>query len=419
MRIFQLKTGATLQDMILIFDEAHNIEKSAKDIYEKHLSDQRIGSGIGEIDTILEEMTELRARYSRGGMYDSVIDETLLKNFGFSEQALKESQKFLKTVLLDSLMKLNVSDLDQSKATDNYNDSLISIADPALPFRERRDDFTVKLMNHGNKESILKELNKILMIGTLFETMKQQEAPDDPELMVISSCKTIANFFLTYLDVQTKNGYYPYLSLKKQENGVVRRRLNIHLSLPDIITAPVLNNVFGAILMSATLAPFETLKDVLGIQRETVEYMIGLQFPLQNRKTYVVTRDAKYDYLAGENFKKEAPDRLVSANNENPASLKYIQDSLEAVIDGADSNVLIFFQTKTHAIQHYGLLWHKYGSRVLLNRDSNSSHESKSLFYRMGEEGRRGILCTYIGGTLTEGVDKRRLEFSSPDSYDP
>lgn len=108
--------------------------------------------------------------------------------------------------------------------------------------------------------------------------------------------------------------------------------------------------------MSATLEPFDVLKQVLGIERETVERTEGLQFPLKNRRTYVVRRDKELDVGWDRIKYKNVPDMLVSKNDTNPASEKYQQNTVENIIDGSNRSVLIFFKNKKEARKYYNLL---------------------------------------------------------------
>jgi DNA excision repair protein ERCC-2 len=389
MHIFEFFTGKSLKDMIIIFDEAHNIEKAAKDVYKQGVSENTLRKGLAEIDTILGLMREGH-------------------DLGLDMYQLEKSRVFFQSVLMDSLMELKIPENDTQKATHSYDDSEIRIADPEKPYYERPDEFTDLIISRvetvGGEQYVRTNLDLLSEIG-----LKYQDAckKSDPEHNSTSKCTTIAEFFREYLDIPNQNGYYPYLSVRKNQYGAILRRVSIHLSLPDIITAPVLNEVFAGVLMSATLEPFDTLKKILGISREQdpIEHTVGLQFPRHNRRTYVVTRDARNDRLAGAQPQKHAPDRLVSTNDFNPASERYIQDSLEAVIDGANSNVLIFFKTKAQALQYYPWLRGKYGERLLLNDASHSSGEVKDIFFKMGADGKQAILCTYLGGSLTEGVD--------------
>lgn len=387
MHIFKKFTGKSLQDMIIIFDEAHNIEKVAKNVYKRGISQQTLIKGRTEIDTILEEMKK--------GL-----------EFGLDMRQLERSQEFIKNVLLPSLMGIEISDDHIKKVTKSYEESEIPIADPDKPYDERTDELAQRLINHvedaGGEQYLRTNLD---ILGDIGQKYQEKCKNNDPEHESRSNCTIIADFFKEYLDIPKQNGYYPYLSIRKNNHGDIVRRVSIHLSLPKIVTAPILNEVFAGVLMSATLEPFDTLKKVLGISRETVVRTTGLQFPLYNRRTYVVTKDAQNRNEPGRRS-KIAPDRLVFENDTNLDSIKYIQESLESVIDGSNRNVLIFFKTKTQASEYYNRLKSKYGERLLLNA-SNSPNDVKNTFFKMGQDGKGGILCTYLRGTLTEGVDFR------------
>ncbi len=384
--IFEYFTCKSMQDMIIIFDEAHNIEKVAKGVYSHGISNQTLHGGLTEIDTIIEEI--------RKGI-----------DFGLDMRQLEKSREFIKNVFLNPLMELKISETDIQNAKRSYADSEISIADPDKPYCDRSDEFTDmilrKVENMGGEQYVRTNLDILDDIGQKY---KDKFKKSDPEHNSKSKNTTIAKFFIEYLDIHKQNGYYPYLSIKKSSLGTITRRINIHLSLPNIISAPIMNTIFAGVLMSATLEPFSILKEVLGISRECAEHTVGLKFPLENRRTYIVTRDVRNDYLAGVH-QKHAPDRLVSKNDDNPASLLFIQNSIEAVIDGSNNNVLIFFKTKNQAAQFHSRLQSKYGDRILLNVESDSVGEIKDVFYQKGYEGKRAVLCTYLGGSLTEGVD--------------
>ncbi len=95
--------------------------------------------------------------------------------------------------------------------------------------------------------------------------------------------------------------------------------------------------------MSATLEPFDVLKQVLGIRRETVERTEGLQFPLKNRRTYIVGRNKELDVGWDRIKYRYVPDMLVAQNDTNPVSEKYQQNTVENIIDGSNRSVLIFW----------------------------------------------------------------------------
>jgi DNA excision repair protein ERCC-2 len=400
MPVLEFYSGKSLNEMILICDEAHNIGKIAKEVYERGISESTLRASTDEI-TELQVATE----YMRGAEI-ATLD-------------LDRTKTFIQDVLLQSLVALKIPDDALKKVTPNYKESVICFADPDRPYHDRPDKFLNGLWENTKgfmqtdfnknpddlkaQEEFMKRLDNLNHAGDKIIELAEQLDPEHDE---IPACKSIAHFIYDYLDISKKNGYWPYLSIRSNRKGEIKRRINIHLSLPEIITAPVFKGVYAAVLMSATLAPFDILKDELGIERETVEQSIGLQFPISNRQTYVVLREVKNDPLAeAAGYKYPLPDTLTSKNSNNPASIKYIRDGLDAILEVVRHNVLIFFTNKSQAAKYSIELKNKYGGRVLLDPGGKTTAQVKQLFFEMGEKQDRGILCTYIGGTLSEGVD--------------
>lgn len=398
MPVLEFHSGKSLQEMILICDEAHNIGQIAKDVYKRGISENTLSESLDEIAEL-----EIKTRNLRGEEV-ATLD-------------LDRSKTFIKAVLLKSLQSLKIP--ADAKVNNSYEESVISFADPHLPFYERPDQFLDNILENTKKfiqterhmtaddsqvlDELMKRLDNISRAGDMKTRLEQNidHAFDD-----IPACVTVTNFIYDYLELSKKNGYWPYLSIKTNLKGDITRRINIHLSLPEVITAPIFEAVYAAFLMSATLAPFDKLKEVLGIKRKTIEQLVGLQFPKENRQTYVILRDVKHDHLAkAAGYKYPLPDTLTARNANNPASIKYIRDSLDAIIEVVHNNVLIYFKNKQQAEQYYLELQKKYGGRVMLDPGGKLTDDVKNRFFEMGEKHERGILCTYIGGKLAEGVD--------------
>jgi len=71
-------------------------------------------------------------------------------------------------------------------------------------------------------------------------------------------------------------------------------RLELFTCIPKNVTAPLFNAVHCAILMSATLAPFETSKPHLVFHARLVNLSFGLTFPKEKRLTIAVSVPALF-----------------------------------------------------------------------------------------------------------------------------
>lgn len=407
LNIFKFFSKKSLNDLIIIFDEAHNIERVARKVYAKHISERRLEFGRGELEHVLDEIKERKNDLLNDrnlNLTKEDVEEEIRRRYPIGEEQLKSLQSFIECTLV-AMRSIKIDETIIKSATDEYKPN-IQIADPRKPYYDRKDEFEEQLLKAvgGNENLIRESISKLNALGYWLDKRLSEE--DEHELK--SSCTIISGFLHEYIEeMPKKNGYYPYMSISKNNYGQILRQLNIHLSLPEIITAPVIMEMYGGILMSATLEPFDVLKQVLGIGREMVERTEGLQFPLKNRRTYVVGRDKELDVGWDRIKYRNVPDRLVSENDTNPVSEKYQQNTVENIIDGSNRSVLIFFKNKQEARKYYNLLKNKYNGRIFLNDSSNNSGIIKDKFYRMGDRGQKPIMCTYIGGSLAEGVDFR------------
>jgi DNA excision repair protein ERCC-2 len=218
-----------------------------------------------------------------------------------------------------------------------------------------------------------------------------------------SSCRAVAEYITKHIERTHMHEFFPYMGAKKhKKSGDLLRRVCLNNTIPRIITEPLLNSIYAGVLMSATLEPFEMLKQTLGITRPTFEKTLPLMFPLENRKTIVVTNDI-YQRIDKKKEKYTPPDVLISINKNTEESIKYVLNSLENIIKGTDGNVLVFFSSRSEMEKYEKLLQSEVP--ILCNKSSSDANDNKELFFDIGEIGGKSVLLSYLGGTLTEGID--------------
>jgi DNA excision repair protein ERCC-2 len=172
----------------------------------------------------------------------------------------------------------------------------------------------------------------------------------------------------------------------KKQNYEITGRLELFTCIPKNVTAPLFNSVHSAILMSATLAPFETIKATLGIARDTCELSFGLTFPKEKRLTIAVSVPA-----------------LFSKDRDNPQTKEIITKTLIDIIEQTEGNVIIFFPSFFEATQYKNRI--KCDFPIFLDEVGVSAQPIRDEFFRLGESGKKAVLISYMWGTLTEGVD--------------
>ncbi|MFZ2411346.1 MAG: ATP-dependent DNA helicase, partial [Candidatus Methanoperedens sp.] len=347
----------SLSDVITIFDEAHNIESAAR----SHSS------------MTLTELTINRALDEYEANKDTAPSQDIELFLGVLLEALKSTYN----------NRFNTRFGERERVGSDWYD--LRIADP----EERIDMFRIKLLkalgNAGIKkpEETIEHMRSFgLNIDAFYE--KQFTEGKSPVKKTSGVLKT-AVFLSNYLKLSNDRAYYPVLSVRRQ-NRDIYGRLELFTCIPKNVTAPIFNSVHAGVLMSATLAPFETIKTTLGIARETRELAFGLSFPRERRQTIAVSVPP-----------------LFAKNRDTPETKELITRVLGDIIEQSDGNVLIFFPSFNEAVQYRSRL--NCNVPVFLDEVGVSAQQIRDEFFRIGEAGKKAVLISYMWGTLTEGVD--------------
>lgn len=348
-----------LKDIIVIFDEAHNLEASARSHSSLTLSELTINRALDEVeankDTQRSEDIETFLRIlldTLSSTYNMILD----KKFGERERIGKD-----------------------------WRD--LRIADP----EERMDMFRAKFLKaleRGGIKKIDETIEHIRSLGVSIDAFYEKQFIEGKSpVKKVSSSLAAARFLSDYMKLSNDSSYYPILGVRRQNNEIYGR-LELFSCIPKNVTAPLFDGVHAAVLMSATLAPFETIKATLGITRETCDLSYGLSFPRENRLTISVSVPP-----------------LFAKDRDNPQTKEVITRALNDIIEQSDGNVLIFFPSFYEATQYRNRI--QCNVPVFLDEVGVSAQSIRDEFFSLGERGKKAVLISYMWGTLTEGVDYR------------
>lgn len=353
-RLFLSWLGCELSDVILIFDEAHNLEQQARSHSSVTLSEHMVDRALLEVIPVKSAMkSEL---------------EYFLMFLGRSIRSAYESR-----FGFGDAERLGSSWMD------------ITIRDPY-----GRDDLLCQKILHELQSRNIdpkKLLEEAVDIGLKIDEAYKKEFKDGKsENRKTSSLLSVSGFMLSYLAHSSDINYYPVLNVHRSREGEISGRIELFNCIPTDVTKPLLNGAYGVVLMSATLKPFEMVRSTLGIERNTIEMSFGTTYPPERRRTLAV----------------DLPP-LFARNRDDPEMAKSLVSTLEDIIHHSEGNVLIFFPSSGEA--------QRYKSRinvdvpVFLDAAGVSVQDTKNEFFRHGDSGGKAVLISYLWGTLTEGVD--------------
>lgn len=372
------------EEVILIFDEAHNLEASARAHSSLTLSELTMEKALSEVGEV--EVEENIEKFSGN---KNASGKRPLKE----EALLRLNAKKLFSCLLSALRKTYSSKLkfgEQKRIGKHWQD--IQISDPY----ERFDVLKVRFLREAKKEGFSDEdavLIKLRQIGEFGAKLEKIYAENYKNgLLPVpkrSQLRYVADFLSSYLVLSDRLNYYPILNVRKDwKSERIYGRMELFTCIPKNVTEPLFDSLHGAVLMSATLRPFKMIKATLGINRETEEIAYGTTFPPERRLTLAVSVPP-----------------LFAKNRDSPETLETLKEALLSAIATSPGNVIVYFQSYSEALRYSKLLKPELAYPLFLDEIGVPAQQLRQTFFNIGEQGEKAVLFTYLWGTLSEGVD--------------
>jgi len=374
------------EDIILIFDEAHNIEASARSHSSIMLSELTIEKALSEVGEVPDSDSSPAFGMGAGSGNGIPLDQ---------DYAVRLYAKRLFSCLLTALKDTYDSKLkfgERNRLGKNWQD--IQISDPY----ERLDILKARFLRDAKKEGFADEeqvLTRLREIGEFGGRLEEIYAENYKKGLLSvpkrSQIRYVADFLSSYLVLSDRQNYYPIVNLRRDfKSDRVVGRIELFTCIPKNVTQPLLDSVYSAVLMSATLRPFEMVKSTLGISREVEEIAYATTFPQERRLTLAVSIPP-----------------LFSKNRDSHETLESLKEALLAATVASSGNVIIYFQSYAEALRYTKLLEPELSIPVFLDEVGVSAQEIRQEFFKIGEQGGKAVLVTYLWGTLSEGVDFR------------
>ena len=338
--------GREPEDVITVFDEAHNIERTAREHATRTLSERTLDGALDE----LRDVEDVRA--------DAAAN--VLRAFR------------------DALVAVYEDDLGfggRERVDENWEDVSVENEDG-------RDDLTLAFLDAYTGRGYDSDVEEALALGRELDE-RYEQAYMQGETGTRRECQTLAAaaFVGSYLEEGTKLGQYPMVSVRRHEGtGEVYGRAELYACIPRDVTRELFDSVHASVLMSATLRPFDVTADVLGME-DPAEMAYGLTFPPENRRTFAVGSPP-----------------LFARNRDDPEVQEIVTRVLEDAMRYSPGNTLVFFPSYGEADRYAGrveapgnLYRDEAGTPVEETRERFVADENAALF-------------TSLWGTLTEGV---------------
>ncbi|WP_248909758.1 ATP-dependent DNA helicase [Halocatena marina] len=348
--------GRDPEDVVVVFDEAHNIEDAARDHATRTLTESTLESALSELESVEDRRTTSA---------ENVIEAFYTALTSTYDDALAFGER---ETIGDEWYDLSITN------------------------ETGRDELTLSFLDAYTGAGIHNDLDRSLDLGNSLDRSYQQEYKNG-ETRTRKECRILqsASFIDDWLRDSDHNEMYPVVSVRRDGgNDSVYGRSELYTCIPRQVTEPLFEELHASVLMSATLRPFDVLSDVLGItgyvgdddeQDGPVTMAYGAQFPEERRRTYAV----------------DTPALFASRREEHDIQRK-ITGVLEDAIEFTPGNVLCFFPSYREAERYQALI--DVDATLYLDEPGASVEERKREFTGSSN----GVFFTSLWGTLTEGV---------------
>jgi DNA excision repair protein ERCC-2 len=338
--------GRDPEDVIAVFDEAHNVEDAARDHARRTLTENTLESALDELDG----EDDPRADAARNVL--ATFRDALVEAY---EEALG---------------------IGETGSVDEHWHDL------AIANEDRRDDLTLAFLQGYTGPGFHEELSEAEKLGRELDS-RYEEAYRNGETTTRQECQTLqaTQFVSAWLEESADAGQYPVISVRcAEDTGDVYGRAELYTCIPRTVTRDLFDELHASVLMSATLRPFEVTENVLGLDDATT-LAYGPQFPEERRRTYAVDVPALYA--------SRRDDYEVQAT---------VTQALEDAIRFTPGNVLAFFPSYAEAERYHDRV--TVAGTTYLDEPGTSAEDLREHF----TDGDDGVLFTSLWGTLTEGV---------------
>ncbi|MFO7926217.1 MAG: ATP-dependent DNA helicase [Halobacteriota archaeon] len=336
--------GRDPEDIVVVFDEAHNVADAARDHATRTLAERTLDGALDELDGVEDARADPAANVI-GTFRDALVD-TYEDSFGLGDREAVDEEW----------------------------------TDVSIDNETGRDDLSVTFLQNYTGQGFGTDLEEALAFGEELDR-RYERAYKQGEETTRKECPTLtaSAFIERWMESSVELGQYPVAGVRRTETGVVGRA-ELYTCLPRQVTEPLFEELHATILMSATLRPFDVTEDVLGLD-DPLTMAYGEQFPQSRRRTYAVETPA-----------------LFASQRDDPGVQETIGDVIEDTVRFTPGNTLAFFPSYAEAERYY----HRFSgeSTPYLDRPGIRAEELRREFIADDD----AVLFTSLWGTLAEGV---------------
>jgi DNA excision repair protein ERCC-2 len=338
--------GRDPEEIVCVFDEAHNVEAAAREHATRTVTEHTLDGAVDELRSDNDPQAAA-ARNVVEAFRDALVD------------------------VYDRRLKRG----DAAAIEGDWQDVPIDNAD-------RRDDLLLAFLERYEGQGVEADLEAAMAIGRMLDQRYERAyRAGDASTRRESETLAAAAFIAAYVEDGGDAAQYPVVGVRRDDrSGELYGRAELYACLPRTVTRELFEAVHASVLMSATLRPFDVTADVLGLEEPTT-MAYGLSFPAERRRTFAV----------------DTPP-LFARNRDDPEVQATVAEALADAIAYTPGNTLVFFPSYGEAERYRELV--DPDGPMYLDRPGERVEPLRERFVTA----EHGTLLTSLWGTLAEGV---------------
>ncbi|MFB6310810.1 MAG: ATP-dependent DNA helicase, partial [Salinirussus sp.] len=337
--------GRDPEDVVAVFDEAHNLEDAARDHARRMVTEQTLEAAVEECENATVEGADAASNVL--GAFREALEVTYESSFGFG---------------------------DRERLGETWRD--IDIDNEG-----RRDDLTLSFLKIYEGPGVGSDVEAALATGRAIDAEYEREYRAG-DVDTRRECPTLtgARFLDAWMAESTRPGTHPVVSVRRADGGAVIGRAELFNCIPERVTGELFDGLAASVLMSATLRPFDVTETVLGLDDPTT-LAYGQQFPPERRRTFAV----------------DTPPLFARRRDEERIQ-EVVTRALADAVRFTPGNTLAFFPSYAEAERYHERL--DLDVTAYLDRPGTNADDIRREFVAS----EHAVLCTSLWGRLGEGV---------------
>ena len=363
--------GISLQNSIIIVDEAHNLPDRIRMSMERVVTPIIVRNAAMELEEFMGSLENIAMRNTTNS------PTKLLEDVSWCFEIIK----LLRINMVNYFKTLHDKINDDEELLIKIDDFTNLIHSACDEYEGVSGQLTLQQKVDSTRQTPIQN-----RLERLSQTLSQVtvEAEDDED-----SNEPDAHRIAYIIDTVVNFGHTSALCMVFSPKGK-EGKITTHLLDPGVLSGPLFSRTAGSILMSGTLYPPSMYADILALPKNLTSKTSYVSPFAGERRPVLIARDVTTKY-----------------NQRSPDMWAKIRAHIQALIDGSEDHIAVFCPSYKLMDEIMGDAFFRGVTKITESRDWSKDDIDRVVAKLKNERriGNRVLLCGVFGARLSEGID--------------